>query len=110
MDKDEEERRQIDLENQKRIAAMSPEEIEQERSELLSALDPAVVAMLMKRGGAKKTAPPAAIVSDAEMVHRMKADLGDGGKDGGRVGGKDGGGGQEEGDWSGGLSQEGEYR
>ncbi|KFY89484.1 hypothetical protein V500_05654 [Pseudogymnoascus sp. VKM F-4518 (FW-2643)] len=89
VDKDEEERRQIDLENQRKMAAMSPEEIEQERKELLAALDPAVVKMLMSRG-AKKTAAPVPVVSDAEMVHRMKADLGDGGK--GKDGGKEGGG------------------
>ncbi|KAL5354225.1 hypothetical protein ACLOAV_000312 [Pseudogymnoascus australis] len=82
VDPEEEERRQIDLENQKRIAEMSTEEIEQERAELLAALDPALVAMLMKRGGGgvekKKTL---AQVSDAEMVHRMKGDL-EGGKNG----------------------------
>ncbi|KFY72341.1 hypothetical protein V499_07515 [Pseudogymnoascus sp. VKM F-103] len=76
VDREEEERRAIDLENQKKIAAMSPEEIEQERSELLAALDPNLVRMLMNRG-AKKTTP----VSDAALVHKMKGDLtGDKGK------------------------------
>ncbi|OBT93474.1 hypothetical protein VE01_08639 [Pseudogymnoascus verrucosus] len=72
VDRDEEERRAIDLENQKKIAAMSPEEIETERAELLSALDPNLVRMLMNRG-AKKTAPEK--VSDAALVHKMKGDL-----------------------------------
>ncbi|KFZ12597.1 hypothetical protein V501_04136, partial [Pseudogymnoascus sp. VKM F-4519 (FW-2642)] len=71
-DKDEEERRAIDLENQKKIAAMSPEEIESERAELLSALDPNLIRMLMSRG-TKKTAPEK--VSDAALVHKMKGDL-----------------------------------
>ena len=46
---EEEEMRLIDMENTKRLANMSVSEIEQERSELLSQLDPSLVAMLMKR-------------------------------------------------------------
>ncbi|OBT81118.1 hypothetical protein VE02_10287, partial [Pseudogymnoascus sp. 03VT05] len=69
VDREEEERRQIDLENQRKIASMSPEEIETERAELLAALNPNLVQMLMKRGG--KKAP----VSDAAVVHKMKGDL-----------------------------------
>jgi hypothetical protein len=84
VDPEEEERRQIDAENQRKIASMSPEEIEQERSELLAALDPNLVRMLMKRGE-KKTAP----VSDAAVVHKMKNDLSKSGEDGQRrVGGE----------------------
>ncbi|OBT71293.1 hypothetical protein VF21_10378 [Pseudogymnoascus sp. 05NY08] len=71
LDREEEERRQIDAENKRKIASMSPEEIEQERSELLAALDPNLVKMLMKRGEKKKTAP----VSDAALVHKMKGDM-----------------------------------
>ncbi|OBT67385.1 hypothetical protein VE03_03075 [Pseudogymnoascus sp. 23342-1-I1] len=87
---EDEERRQIDAENQRKLASMSPEEIEQEQKELLAALDPSLVAMLMKRGEKKKTT---AQVSDAEMVHKMKKDLtGDDTRDnetgGRRIGGK----------------------
>ncbi|ELR06957.1 hypothetical protein GMDG_08191 [Pseudogymnoascus destructans 20631-21] len=78
-DKDVDERTHIDLENQKRIAAMSPEDIEQERNELLSALDPNLVRMLMSRAEKKKAAP----VSDAALVHNMKGDLTGGGAKGG---------------------------
>lgn len=91
VDKEEEERRQIDLENQRKMAAMSQEEIEQERAELLSALDPAVVAMLMKRGAKTAPAPaPAPMVSDAAVVHRMKGDLTKAGGGEGKDGGEDG--------------------
>ena len=88
-DPEEEERRQIDAENRARIAAMSPEEIERERAELVAGLDPKLVRMLMGRGEEKAKAKEP-MVSDAEMVHRMKGDLtkDGGGKDGGRDGGK----------------------
>ncbi|ORY11992.1 RPAP1-like protein [Clohesyomyces aquaticus] len=44
-----EERRQIDEENRRRIAEMSPEEIEQEQKELLSALPPSLIEKLLAR-------------------------------------------------------------
>lgn len=46
---DQNERRQIDEENRQRIAEMSPEEIEQERNELLSALSPSLIQRLLGR-------------------------------------------------------------
>ncbi|KAF2144452.1 uncharacterized protein K452DRAFT_194332, partial [Aplosporella prunicola CBS 121167] len=46
---DEVERRRIDAENNERLAAMSPEEIEQERQELFSGLNPALIERLLKR-------------------------------------------------------------
>ncbi|TAQ84723.1 hypothetical protein B7494_g6945 [Chlorociboria aeruginascens] len=44
-----EERRQIDEENTQRLAAMSAEEIEEERHELLHALSPTLIERLLKR-------------------------------------------------------------
>ncbi|PBP19739.1 transcription factor [Diplocarpon rosae] len=44
-----EDRRCIDQENIQRLAAMSPEEIAEERQELISGLDPSVLQMLLKR-------------------------------------------------------------
>ncbi|KAF4624290.1 hypothetical protein G7Y89_g13883 [Cudoniella acicularis] len=46
---DEAERRRIDEENNQRLAAMSAEEIEEERQELLSALNPSLIERLLKR-------------------------------------------------------------
>lgn len=46
---DDEERRRIDEENNQRLASMSAEEINEERQELLAALDPSLVARLLKR-------------------------------------------------------------
>ncbi|KAH0256520.1 hypothetical protein KCU71_g21886, partial [Aureobasidium melanogenum] len=43
------ERRRIDEENRQRIAEMSPEEIEEERRELLSSLDPSLIQRLLGR-------------------------------------------------------------
>ncbi|KAL2072253.1 hypothetical protein VTL71DRAFT_11596 [Oculimacula yallundae] len=43
------ERRQIDEENRRRLAAMSAEEIEEERNELMAGLNPALLEMLLKR-------------------------------------------------------------
>jgi len=43
------ERREIDAENRQRLAAMSAEEIEQERKELLARLDPSVIQALLQR-------------------------------------------------------------
>ncbi|KAH7369876.1 RPAP1-like protein [Rhexocercosporidium sp. MPI-PUGE-AT-0058] len=43
------ERRQIDEENRQRLAAMSAEEIEEERNELMAGLNPALLEMLLKR-------------------------------------------------------------
>ncbi|KAK6005491.1 hypothetical protein QM012_007133 [Aureobasidium pullulans] len=43
------ERRRIDEENRQRIAEMSPEEIEEERRELLSSLDPSLIQRLLAR-------------------------------------------------------------
>ncbi|KAI6708425.1 hypothetical protein PZA11_005072 [Diplocarpon coronariae] len=44
-----EDRRRIDQENTQRLAAMSPEEIAEERQELISGLDPSLIQMLLKR-------------------------------------------------------------
>ncbi|EKD15079.1 uncharacterized protein L3040_003720 [Drepanopeziza brunnea f. sp. 'multigermtubi'] len=44
-----EERRRIDQENTQRLAAMSPDEIAEERRELMSSLDPSLIQMLLKR-------------------------------------------------------------
>ncbi|PMD42536.1 hypothetical protein L207DRAFT_486143 [Hyaloscypha variabilis F] len=46
---DESERRRIDHENTQRLESMSNEEIEEERRELLAALDPSLVERLLKR-------------------------------------------------------------
>lgn len=46
---DESERRRIDQENKQRLDSMSSEEIEEERRELLAALDPSLVERLLKR-------------------------------------------------------------
>lgn len=43
------ERREIDAENRQRLAAMSAEEIEQERNELLARLDPSLIEALLHR-------------------------------------------------------------
>ena len=43
------ERRRIDADNRQRIAAMSPEEIEEEQRELLSSLDPSLIQRLLGR-------------------------------------------------------------
>lgn len=45
----EEERKQIDEENNRRLASMSVEEIDEERQELLSALDPSLIERLLRR-------------------------------------------------------------
>ncbi|PMD67222.1 uncharacterized protein K444DRAFT_639244 [Hyaloscypha bicolor E] len=46
---EESERRRIDQENKQRLESMSTEEIEEERRELLAALDPSLVERLLKR-------------------------------------------------------------
>lgn len=46
---EETERRRIDEENTQRLADMSPEEIDQERQELLSGLNPSLIERLLKR-------------------------------------------------------------
>lgn len=46
---EEEERKQIDEENNRRLACMSAEEIDEERQELLSALDPSLIERFLKR-------------------------------------------------------------
>lgn len=48
------ERREIDRENKQRLAAMSVEEIEQERSELLANLSPSFIENLLKRANLDK--------------------------------------------------------
>lgn len=47
--KEEAQKAEIDKENNERLARMSPEDIEQERSELLSGLNPSLIARLLKR-------------------------------------------------------------
>lgn len=56
--KEEEETRLIDEENTKRLANMSVREIEEERNELLSQLDPSLVEMLMKRANKPAASAP----------------------------------------------------
>jgi hypothetical protein len=46
---EQEEKQQIDAENRKTLAEMSPEEIEQERKELFSSLNPALIQKLLRR-------------------------------------------------------------
>ena len=46
---DDEERRRIDTENKQRLASMSAAEIDEERQELLAALDPSLIERLLKR-------------------------------------------------------------
>ena len=46
---EENEREQIDLENQQKLADMSPDEIERERQELFSALNPSLIEKLLRR-------------------------------------------------------------
>lgn len=48
-DINEEDRRRIDEENRQRLAAMSAEEINEERQELLASLDPSLIERLLKR-------------------------------------------------------------
>jgi len=48
------ERRRIDEENNQRLAAMSAEEIAEERAELLATLDPSLVEMLLRRANLDK--------------------------------------------------------
>ncbi|KAK0113684.1 hypothetical protein ONS95_013932 [Cadophora gregata] len=67
-----EERRRIDEENRQRLAAMSAEEIEEERNELMAGLNPVLLEMLLKRSnldegrGDTGIDPPAAIVEEQE--------------------------------------------
>lgn len=77
---EEEEMRLIDEENTKRLANMSVKEIEEDRNELLSQLDPSLVAMLMKRANkssaststtkAAAPAPPKKVENDIEKYLR----------------------------------------
>ncbi|KAG4443122.1 hypothetical protein IFR05_001354 [Cadophora sp. M221] len=66
------ERRQIDEENRQRLAAMSAEEIEEERNELIAGLNPALLEMLLKRSnldegrGDTGIEPPTAPVKEKE--------------------------------------------
>ena len=46
---EEEEKRRIDTENRQKLAQMSPEEIEEERQELMNSLSPALVQRLLQR-------------------------------------------------------------
>lgn len=49
------ERSSIDLENRQRLAAMSDEEVEKERQELMSNLDPSLIEKLMKHSSVKSS-------------------------------------------------------
>ncbi|CZS95106.1 related to Plasmodium yoelii rhoptry protein [Rhynchosporium agropyri] len=69
------ERRQIDEENRRRLAAMSAEEIEEERNELVAGLNPALLEMLLKRsnldegrGDTGIEPPPATTKENAKAV------------------------------------------
>ncbi|KAI9851565.1 MAG: hypothetical protein M1824_002606 [Vezdaea acicularis] len=46
---EQDDRRRIDQENKQRLAAMTPQEVEKERAELLASLDPSLVSMFLKR-------------------------------------------------------------
>ena len=67
-----EERRRIDEENNRRLAAMSAEEIEEERNELMAGLNPALLEMLLKRSnldegrGDTGIDPPTATMEEKE--------------------------------------------
>jgi RNA polymerase II-associated protein 1 len=52
------ERRRIDHENQRRIDAMTPEEIENERQELLNGLNPSLIERLLRRANLDETNEP----------------------------------------------------
>lgn len=69
----EEEMRLIDVENTKRLANMSASEIEQERSELLSQLDPSLVAMLMKRANKSSSSSSATTQEQQPAAPKPKA-------------------------------------
>ena len=72
------EREQIDIENNAKLAAMSSEEIEEERRELLASLDPTLIERLLKRAnldtgrGDTGIDPPA----DVEDKHTPKGEGG----------------------------------
>lgn len=70
---EEEEMRLIDEENTKRLANMSIGEIEQERSELLSQLDPSLVEMLMKRANKPTSSTPAEKAESALVTKKAPA-------------------------------------
>lgn len=66
------ERRQIDEENRKRLAAMTPEEIEAERQELFASLNPSFIQKLLARanideGSNEQMFPPATDPPQAEI-------------------------------------------
>jgi len=63
---EEDERHQIDEENSRRLASMSAAEIEKERDELLSSLDPSLVQMLLKRANKDDTPKDTASGTDVE--------------------------------------------
>lgn len=54
-----EEQRMIDQENNDLLASMSPEQLEEERRELLERLDPSIVQMLLKRANIDENHPSA---------------------------------------------------
>lgn len=59
------ERREIDAENRQRLATMSAEEIERERKELLSNLDPSVIEALLRRANLDDSRGDTGISSDS---------------------------------------------
>ncbi|PVH88049.1 hypothetical protein DL98DRAFT_225706 [Cadophora sp. DSE1049] len=73
-----EERRIIDEENRQRLAAMSVEEIEEERNELMAGLNPALLEMLLKRSnldegrGDTGIDPPTAKTEEKEKAIESK--------------------------------------
>ncbi|KAH7382789.1 RPAP1-like protein [Cadophora sp. MPI-SDFR-AT-0126] len=73
-----EERRRIDEENRQRLAAMSAEDIEEERNELMAGLNPALLEMLLKRSnldegrGDTGIDPPAAKIEEEEEPGKNK--------------------------------------
>ncbi|KAG9859424.1 hypothetical protein KCU94_g251, partial [Aureobasidium melanogenum] len=75
------ERRRIDEENRQRIAEMSPEEIEEERRELLSSLDPSLIQRLLSRAtieeGGSNEDFPGLQEKVAETKQEVKTDVAD---------------------------------
>jgi hypothetical protein len=67
---EENERREIDAENRQRLAAMSAEEIEQERKELLANLSPSVIEALLKRANLDQDRGDTGINSDHGVVRQ----------------------------------------
>ncbi len=76
--KEEEELRLIDEENTKRLAAMSVSQIESERNELLSSLDPSLVKLFMNRANKASDAPsqpPPAATNSKAPAPRIENDI-----------------------------------